>query len=283
MYWVLDRNWGRTMLGSFSISMLLNGFLKATFCIYRPWMLNSRIEPYGNAKKTATGYSFPSGHTMCAVPTYGGYGIWFWNRNRLIAILNFIFIALVMFSRMYLGCHQPQDVIVGLIMGFFPLYLADKIEKWTAGGEKRDLYAFAGATLICIFLAVYYAVKSYPLDYSADGTLIADPTVLTYDCCEGLGAVFVFYAVRIYEIRKGFAFDREMRWKDRFIVGTFGIIPIYLWTEVVIPLMESWNPYIANLAEYSGQIVIIMILMPWVMKKVHNSGILNKNEMNPLP
>ena len=36
---------------------------------------DARILPYGNSMTTATGYSFPSGHTMNAATVFGGMGL----------------------------------------------------------------------------------------------------------------------------------------------------------------------------------------------------------------
>ena len=49
-----------------------NGALKVTVCAYRPWIRDARILPYGDSINTATGYSFPSGHTMNAATVFGG-------------------------------------------------------------------------------------------------------------------------------------------------------------------------------------------------------------------
>lgn len=80
-----------------------------------------RPRPFANGEvtairqETATGYSFPSGHTQ-NIATLGTY---FSERIRKIwfIIVASIVVLLVGFSRMYLGVHFPSDVIVGLILG----------------------------------------------------------------------------------------------------------------------------------------------------------------------
>ena len=47
------------MMG-WSGNRLVNGFLKVTFCVYRPWIRDARVQPDGNAVTAATGYSFPA-------------------------------------------------------------------------------------------------------------------------------------------------------------------------------------------------------------------------------
>ena len=80
-----------------------------------------RPRPFANGEitairqETATGYSFPSGHTQ-NIATLGTY---FSERIRKIwfIIVASVVVLLVGFSRMYLGVHYPSDVIVGLLLG----------------------------------------------------------------------------------------------------------------------------------------------------------------------
>ena len=66
VYWCFSKETGAYLLMGWAGNRLLNGVLKVTACVYRPWIRDARIVPYGNAITTATGYSFPSGHTMNA-------------------------------------------------------------------------------------------------------------------------------------------------------------------------------------------------------------------------
>ena len=72
IYWAFDRKAGRKILA---------GLLKLTFCVYRPWIRDTRILPYGDSKTAATGYSFPSGHTTRATAMFGGSGLWFMEKK----------------------------------------------------------------------------------------------------------------------------------------------------------------------------------------------------------
>lgn len=80
-----------------------------------------RPRPFANGEivairqETATGFSFPSGHTQ-NITTLGAYYI---ERFRKVwfTILAVVIILLVAFSRMYLGVHYPTDVLFGLLFG----------------------------------------------------------------------------------------------------------------------------------------------------------------------
>ena len=95
--------------------MLLNVWLKVIFQRARPH--------FDDPLLTLTSYSFPSGHTMAATVFYGvlcaiilprvSAGRW-----KVITILAAIFmIALVGFSRIYLGVHYLSDVIGAMLEG----------------------------------------------------------------------------------------------------------------------------------------------------------------------
>ena len=114
VYWAVNKELGTYLLMGWSGNRLVNGVLKVTVCAYRPWIRSADIVPYGNSMETATGYSFPSGHTMNAATVYGGITV----RKDMPAALRAalaVLVALVAFSRLFLGVHTPQDVVVGFV------------------------------------------------------------------------------------------------------------------------------------------------------------------------
>ena len=116
---------------------LLNGVLKVTACAYRPWIRDARIIPYGNSMTTATGYSFPSGHTMNAATVYGGATVRKDMPKTLRIVLGAV-VALTAFSRIYLGVHTPQDILVGALAGMLVMWLTVKLMKWAGSNPDKD-------------------------------------------------------------------------------------------------------------------------------------------------
>ena len=66
--------------------------------------------------ETAAGPGFPSGHT--AVATALATSLWFIVPKKYRPFL-ILWVALVAFSRMYLGLHAPLDIVGGVAIGLF--------------------------------------------------------------------------------------------------------------------------------------------------------------------
>jgi len=94
----------------------LNSVLKAGFDRPRPQVIT-----WGTHVLTS---SFPSGHAMSAAVVYGTIAYLAARLERrawarvLTLVLAAALIALIAFSRMYLGVHYPSDVLAGVLVGF---------------------------------------------------------------------------------------------------------------------------------------------------------------------
>ena len=87
IYWAVDKKWGYRFLATLWCGEVVNGIVKLSVCAYRPWIRSDAIEPAGDSKVAATGYSFPSGHTMCATATYGTVFAWQRKKRKWLAVL----------------------------------------------------------------------------------------------------------------------------------------------------------------------------------------------------
>jgi membrane-associated phospholipid phosphatase len=118
--------------GIFFVAKVLETGLKLTFERARP-----SVVPH---LQDAGGYSFPSGHTMTAVITYGLLAAvlvsQLGGRARYVPpVIAAIIILAVGFSRVYLGVHYLTDVLAGtlvagacLILAIVALHLPDPRE-----------------------------------------------------------------------------------------------------------------------------------------------------------
>lgn len=173
VYWILNKKDGIFISMNICFSMLVNTFLKITACIYRPWILDSRIHPVDSAIKLATGYSFPSGHTALATATWGSVAAKYW-ANKKLRYSMIILILLVGFSRNYLGVHTPQDVIVSLVLGIGIIFGTKKLTNRIENGKNNDLIIFGIIIIINTLLLLYAEFKTYPIDI-VNGSILVDP------------------------------------------------------------------------------------------------------------
>ena len=137
LYWSVSKELGTYLMMGWSGNRLANGLLKVTACAYRPWIRDSRILPYGNSISMATGYSFPSGHTMNGATIFGGVAV---RKDyplalRIVLGLATAFVAL---SRIYLGVHTPQDVLVGAVIGILVMWLTLRLMRWIEANPEKD-------------------------------------------------------------------------------------------------------------------------------------------------
>ena len=141
IYWALDKKFGEYIAYSVLTSVLLNNAIKDIFKMKRP-IGEEGIRTL--REQTATGYSFPSGHTQSASSFYGSMAIYL--KNRVMYIIATVMIILIGFSRLYLGVHYPKDVIVGGILGVLTSLICYKL--YNRVENKMLLYVVTFAIFI---------------------------------------------------------------------------------------------------------------------------------------
>lgn len=224
VYWCIDKRAGFWLLMNTGVCSMVNSVVKLTACVYRPWIKNPAIVPAGNALETATGYSFPSGHTTRATSLFGGLACWQLRRKWIAASLALV-VVLVMFSRNYLGVHTPQDVIAGFALTALVMLANWKILAWLDKGNEAKFLAAGLALSLACFL--YISLKSYPMDY-ANGKLLVDPEAMKNDSFANLGMFAGFFLGAFCE-RKFVHFAILGSLKRKILRVVLGLIPLLAW------------------------------------------------------
>lgn len=124
LYWLYDKKIAHKIAVGYFLSGLAVQCMKITFRIHRPWVLDERIRPSEEMLETATGYSFPSGHTQTATSLC--YSLLDIIKKNWLRVILFVFPFLMMFSRMYVLVHSPLDVSVSFIVTAIIVVLAMK-------------------------------------------------------------------------------------------------------------------------------------------------------------
>lgn len=219
---------------------LVNGFLKITFCAYRPWIRDARILPYGNSITTATGYSFPSGHTMNGATVFGG-GVMRRDFPAILRIVLGIVVALIAFSRIFLGVHTPQDVLVGATAGLLVMWLTLRLMHWIESHPEKDWIVVCIGIGLGIAIAVYAALKRYPEDLDAEGKLIVDGSKMANDTFKGVGYCTAFLVGWILE-RRNIGFSTEVPLVQRITRAVIGLLGYYVVSLILVSLIKKWIP-----------------------------------------
>ena len=266
-YWCIDKKLGTYLLMGWSGNRLANGVLKVTACAYRPWIRDARIVPYGNAITTATGYSFPSGHTMNAATVFGG-GAVRKDMPRALRVLLFITVALVAFSRIFLGVHTPQDILVGAIIGLIVMWLTYKLMQWIEAHPEKDWIVVVVGLGLALAVALYAGLKPYPADYDAEGKLLVDGAKMANDTFKGIGWCAAFLVGWILE-RRFVGFSTDVPLKKKLTRGAFGLLTYYAVSLILVPLVKGWIPGPAGtIISCFLQVFYISFIFPWFIKRL---------------
>ncbi len=269
IFWGLDKKWGYRFITASLGSDLINGILKLTVCAYRPWIRSDLIQPAGDSKIAATGYSFPSGHSTAATCLYGSVFVWQRDRRKWLAVVMAIAVVLTCFSRNYLGVHTPQDVCVAFLCSSLIIFIVGVVgEKVGDNQQVWDKLTIAGIVLVVLVL-IYIQVKPYPLDY-VDGELLVDPQRMMNDTFKSAGAFFGFligsYYDRHYlhyEIPTGEAA------KKLPVLVAVGAGLMFAWKQYfeAATLVQALGGHWGNFISRCLLILFAMILWPMVIQK----------------
>lgn len=198
VYWCVDKKSGLYSLASYFSCVAVNAVVKLTACVYRPWIRDERVLPAGDAIRTATGYSFPSGHTATATPIYGSLALRAWKKMRWISVLCLVLIGVTGFSRLYLGVHTPQDVLTAMCIGALTVFCMNRLFRYLEEHPEKENAFLAGGIILGAAAIMYVTFKPYPMDY-VDGQLLVDPVRMMKDGYGDVGMLISFCAARFIE------------------------------------------------------------------------------------
>ena len=141
LYWCINKKAGQRILfalcGSLNINIGVKNFVKMARPIGLKGLESLRIE-------TATGYSFPSGHTQTATTFWIAMMTQF--KKAWVYIIGILMILGSGISRLYLAVHWPMDVIVGWFFGIVLSILFVKIFDYI--DDSKSYYILIGIMLI---------------------------------------------------------------------------------------------------------------------------------------
>jgi membrane-associated phospholipid phosphatase len=237
VYWTIDKMKGLYVLASYCLCCGFNAAVKLTACVYRPWIRDPRVIPAGDSIRTATGYSFPSGHTATAGPIYGGLAAAYWPRRKVFPVVFTALLLATAFSRNYLGVHTPQDVLVALLESALALLATAKVFSYLEKHpEKENVFLLAMFVFGWIGIA-YITFKHYPMDY-VDGRLLVDPQKMMNDGYGDLALTIAFPVARFIE-KRWIGFTPAGLKAGGLLVGVSGLVPLYFMIQYLRGALDS--------------------------------------------
>lgn len=188
VFWCVDKRKGYYVMSVGFLGTMINHFLKLTCRVPRPWVRDPQFTILEQARDSAGGYSFPSGHTQTAVGTFGSVAAFTkekWIRSACIALA-----VLVAFSRMYIGVHTPADVIVSVVLAQLLIYILKK--PMLHGGDKEMKLTFAVLIAAALLLFAYVHFWDFPADMDEHNMQSGIKNAYTLlGCTVGMAIVYV--------------------------------------------------------------------------------------------
>jgi membrane-associated phospholipid phosphatase len=155
VYWSVDKQLGRRMLFALVFSLAVVTALKLLLHAPRPYQVSDLVR----ALVVQDGYGIPSGHVADGLVMWGylAYTV----RRRWLWWLLAIYVAIMMWARMYTGVHYPQDVIAGLLIGVGVLWLFIRIaDPLEAAWQRLNIQSQVAIVLLHVILMVSFLFGS---------------------------------------------------------------------------------------------------------------------------
>ncbi len=226
------------------VGIWLTHLLKAYFKIERP--------PQENWKVSASGYSFPSGHSTNAT-TYWGYLAYRFREHKFFAILSIILIPLIAYSRMYLGVHRLEDIIGGFIVGLFSIVLIELLSSKKIHNKI--------ALNLGIILAIILPALLVLLTYDAAGSFISEVEI-SMKTMGAFSGIYVGYLIAEANNLHLPDADNIVDVAIRSVIALILVMVFYLLNKLIEIILVTYVLY--WLMGFSITLIVPLILMKGV-------------------
>ena len=200
IFWTVDRILGYWVIINTVSGLFINNVIKLTACVYRPWIRWQELDPPEKAIETATGYSFPSGHTQIASSFFGSCAMSARKDHKAVSAFCIAVILLTAFSRNFLGVHTLTDVLTSILISAVMIAVNARLFERVRTDRSLLIKLLAAGCAAAVLAIIYFTIKTYPMDY-LDGDLIVDPAEMKNDGYAAAGAFLGTLAGAYIEIR----------------------------------------------------------------------------------
>jgi membrane-associated phospholipid phosphatase len=284
LYWCVDSGLGLRIGFVLLTGSGLNDSLKLWMHGPRPYWYSPRV--HGNAAETSFGV--PSGHAQSAIEVWGMLAarikrLWAWIAAGLI-------IFLIGFSRLYLGVHFPQDVLLGWLVGGLLLWLVLRLWNPVAGWLKQRttlqqiLIGLAFSLLLLLpgllasrWLAANFSLPAAWLQNAAAAVPagpVPDPTSIE-GIVSNAGTIFGM-ALGLALFARGGDFQMKAAWWKlllRVLLGVAGVFVIRYGLKAIFPEGTAWLAMALRYLRYACIGAWVTGGAPWLFVRLKLSKI----------
>lgn len=246
IYFMFNKRLAKKLFFIAATSIGFNCIVKNAVKLPRPFA-NGRINCV--RAHTATGYSFPSGHTQIAATCTSA--LYLALKKKTLLIFSIVATLLVGFSRLYLGAHFPLDVIFGIIFGIGLSNLLNYIYD----RPTKEVYLNSVVIGISTVFAIIY---------------LFSPNILYLDFYKFYGLFLGYIFATSFE-QKYVNFDYNTSLFKKILRVVIGVVLAFSLKEGIKMILQTddiYLSYLFNVIRYFLLVAIVFGLLPLVFKKI---------------
>jgi membrane-associated phospholipid phosphatase len=255
-FWTVNKRASILTAFVLAASSTSNYWLKITFKNPRPpatnWLPGVQ----------ASNYSLPSGHAQNSTTLWGWLGIKI--KTWWMSILSTVLIVMIGLSRIYIGVHWLEDVLLGWAVGLLLLIVLWRLEKPARSvlSKYNPIMLYLGLALFGLAAMILTELLSAVTTVGLEGNFGANGGLII-----GLG---IGLALEKRYVNFKISPKQEKKWRtaSKIIIGLILVSAITLGTAAILPTEIYWLQAI----RYALATIVVVFVWPSLFNKFMNAN-----------